>query len=135
LSILAVIGLVVSLAGLILGSFVNVIPLTLYALILIYLFTYNVRAFFGRAPPYAAIPAPPPFPPTVMPPPVPQPVPSAYYGPPPPQTPPPQPAYYPPPPQPTRRGFMSQRTTMCPNCLSPIPLGAASCPRCGAPIR
>ncbi len=130
--ILAVIGLVVSLVGLLLGSFVNIIPLALYAIILLYLNTYHVRAFFGRAPPLAIAPYPgypPPMPPPVVPAP---PAAPAYYAQPP--IPPPMPpqAAYPPP---VRQGFMSRRTTMCPSCLSPLPPGALSCPRCGAQFR
>ena len=151
--ILAVIGLVVSLVGLVLGSFVNVIPLILYALILIYLNTYHVRAFFGRAPPWGAAPYP-GYPPPVPSPPAyaqppfaqppfaqPPPVPPEYYSQPqyaqpsPPQPPPAQPAYYSQPQQPTRPGFMFPRTSMCPNCLSPLAFGALTCPRCGAQFR
>jgi hypothetical protein len=137
--IIAVIGLIFSLVGLILGSYANVISLVLYALILIYLNTYHVRAFFGRVGPWGAVPypgypPPPPPQPQYTQPPLAQPPPvqSPYY------TYPQQPVqspYTPPPQQPMSQGLFFSRTTMCPKCLSPLAFGAASCPRCGAQFR
>lgn len=141
---LAVIGMIVAVVGLFLGSFANVVPLILYALILIYLNTYHVRVFFGRASPWAAAPYPgyPPAPPSPQyaQPPLAQPpaAQAAYYSQPqfappsPPQLSSAQPAYYS---QPTGQGVLSPRTLMCPNCLSPLAPGAPSCPRCGVQLR
>lgn len=147
---LAVIGLIVGVLGLLLGSYASVVPIILYAFILVYLNTNHVRAFFGRAPPWAAAPYPPPAPPSpqfaepqfTQPPPVqPPPVQPPYYSQPPysqptpPQPPPAQTSYYSQPQQPARQWFFSPRTSMCPNCLSPILPGSASCPRCGTQFR
>jgi len=133
--IFAIIGLGVSLFGLLFGSYFNLIPAVFYAVILLYLTTRGVRAFFGRLSPFY----PPPPIPMQVPPPV------AY--PPPAYAPPmqpdyggyaqsPQPFYYPPEQPPTttyRQPF--RRTGMCPYCLSPVMLDANQCPRCGSRLR
>jgi hypothetical protein len=130
--ILAVIGIGISVVGLFFGDYANILPIVFYIIILVYLLTYNVRVFFGRAVPY-----PMPYP--------------AYpgYVQSTPQQPPPQyqqqPGYYPTPPPPQTRyrapgplqkgSGALQRTGMCPTCLSPVEIGAPYCPRCGSRLR
>jgi hypothetical protein len=127
--ILALIGLGISTIGLFLGDYANIIPILFYTLILIYLMTYNVRAFFGRGLGY-----PMPYPGYVQSPP-PQPAPQYQ-----------QPTYYPTPPPPAQTSYRRpslfqrtpgplQRTGMCPTCLSPVEIGAPYCVRCGSRLR
>jgi lysylphosphatidylglycerol synthetase-like protein (DUF2156 family) len=125
--ILAIIGLATSLIGLVFGSYLNIIPIIFYALILVYLGTYNVRAFFGRA---GAFYAPPPFmPPPPYPAPAYMPPVQSQYAPPPQETAVP---YYPQPPPNVYPRQPWRRTTVCPRCLSSVALGAPQCYRCGA---
>jgi hypothetical protein len=132
--IISIIGLIVGIVGLIFGSLANVLPVIFYGLILAYLSTANVRAFFGRpvgprlsaprgAPIYPPQP-PPPYPqagyqPMVYPP-------TALAGPVP-QT------YYPQPPQPSfqQPGALGS----CPSCGSPLAYYASFCDRCGTRVR
>jgi hypothetical protein len=51
-------GLLIGGLGLLLGIFANAIALVIYGVILIYLFTRNVRMFFGRMPVFSASYAP-----------------------------------------------------------------------------
>ncbi len=124
----AIIGLTlgaISLAvgGLTLESFTSLLPIVLYALILVYLNTGNVRAFFGRTGGIAAVR-------TVVPASGDQPYMPVT------QSPYPQPAiqqpYYPqgPFPQPTPWG-----ASVCPNCGTPNQPGANFCDRCGTRLR
>jgi hypothetical protein len=48
--IASILGIAFYAVGSMLGDYVNILPLTVYALMLIYLFTPGVRAFFGRIP-------------------------------------------------------------------------------------
>jgi hypothetical protein len=101
-----------------LASLSNIVPIILYLIIIVYLNSRNVRAFFGRTGGYA-----------VMRPPVGQP----YM--PPPQSPYPQPSvqqpYYPQAsPQPPSWG-----PTTCPNCGALNQPGANFCDHCGTAFR
>ena len=110
--VLSIIGLVSAGLGLIFGNLMDIVPIVLYISTLAYLNTRPVRFFFGR---------------TVY------------------STPYPQQAQY-------TEGFTAQqpqspyhattipsaryrRTMMCPNCLSPVDVGAAYCNRCGLRLR
>jgi hypothetical protein len=130
--VLALIGLGISTIGLVFGAYLNILPMIFYTLILIYLMTYNVRAFFGRL--RYPMPYPMPYPGYVQSPP-PQPAPQYQ-----------QPTYYPTPPQPLQPSIRRpslfqrtpgplQRTGMCPTCLSPVEIGAPYCVRCGSRLR
>jgi hypothetical protein len=130
---LGVVGRVVG--GLTLENLANLIPIVLYALILFYLNTGNVRAFFGRSagvaivrPVVPAAGGPPYVPLTQTQYPQPS-VPPPYY--PPQQATFPQPAvqqpYYPQP-TPLEIGF-------CRNCGTPAQPGANFCDCCGARLR
>ncbi len=145
--VLAIVGVVTSLAGLLFGSYLNIIPAVFYGVILLYLITRGVRAFFGRAsywppaPVWPAGPYPPPYASPVQ----------TGYVPYPPNAPPPyglaappgyppipqsvQPPYYPQQPPGIAPHQPLQRTAMCPVCLSPVEFGAAQCLRCGSRIR
>jgi hypothetical protein len=146
--VLAIIGVVTSLIGLILGSYLNVIPAVFYFVILGYLATRSVRSFFGRAPAYwpqAPVFPPGPYPQSYAPvmqtgtAPNPQSTPFSYG-----LTAPPgypsvpqftQPPYYP-----EQSSFVAsrqpfRRTGMCPVCLSPVELTAARCLRCGSRLQ
>ncbi len=127
--ILALVGLVISGVGLVMGSWSNIIPTIIYSLIIFYLYSYNVRAFFGRAPKYWPPYQAPPLmqPPLMQPPPM-----QSQYA---------QSPYYAPGPV-IQRGTLKSRlgglgltaiprSGMCYNCLSPIPSGAIQCPKCG----
>jgi len=146
--VLAIIGVVTSFIGLLFGSYLNIIPIVFYVMILVYLGTRNVRAFFGRGSPYwppppafPSGPYPPPYAPGVQPgyAPYPQSAPSPYGPVMPPAYPPfpqnVQPPYYPE--QPSGIAFQQpfRRTGMCPVCLSPVDLSAGQCPRCGSRLR
>jgi len=130
--VLALIGLGISTIGLFFGNYFNLVPMIFYTLILVYLMTYNVRAFFGR------LGYPMPYPP--------MPYPGYGQAPPPQPTPQLQPTYYPTSPPPAQRGYQRpsffhtspgplQRTGMCPTCLSPVEIGAPYCVRCGSRLR
>ncbi len=121
--VLGVLGLVVG--GLTLDSLADLIPIILSVLILVYLNTNTVRAFFGRPirmPLFRPVARPtvPPYPPMAQP---------AY-----PQPPIQQPYY--PQPQP---GSVAQPTPwnvgICPNCSTPFQPGANFCDRCGTRLR
>lgn len=108
----------------ILESLASFVPIVLYVLILVYLSTRNVRAFFGRLGGVA-----------LMRPPAPMPVGQPYV--PPTQSPYPQPSvqqpYYPQPeafPQPATWGQIA-----CANCGAPNQAGASFCDRCGTRLR
>ena len=130
LGVLTVAGSLVGGSG-ILASLSSLVPIALYALILAYLSTRNVRAFFGRLggvafvrPPVPASvgqPYMPPMPPAQSPyaqPSVQQP----YY---------PQPEAFPQPaPQPATWGQIA-----CANCGAPNQPGANFCDRCGTRLR
>lgn len=145
---LAIIGLVTGLIGLLFGSYLNIIPIVFYSVILVYLGTRGVRAFFGRASAYW--PPAPVFPTGPYPPPYAPPVQSGYapypqsalssYG----LASPPgypsfpqsvQPPYYPEQPSGMASHQPFRRTGMCPVCLSPVELSAAQCLRCGSRLR
>ena len=146
--VLAIIGVVTSLVGLILGSYLNVIPAVFYFVILGYLATRSVRSFFGRAPAYW--PQAPAFPPGPYPQsyapamqtgtaPYPQSTPFSYG-----LTAPPgypsfpqhtQPPYYPEQSSCVASRQPFRRTGMCPACLSPVELTAARCLRCGSRLQ
>ena len=146
--VLAIIGVVTGLIGLLFGSYLNIIPIIFYIVILVYLGTRGVRAFFGRAFPYwppAPVfppgPYPPPYAPAVQPgyAPYPQSAPPSY-GPVAPSGYPSfsqsvQPPYYPE--QQSGVAFHQpfRRTGMCPVCLSPVELSAGQCFRCGSRLR
>jgi hypothetical protein len=101
-------------------SFMSIIPIILYLLTIVYLFTANVRAFFGRISGYAVMP--PTAQPYVAPTSAPYPPPTAK----------PPPAYYPPPqPMPAP----APATVNCSNCGAPNQLGANFCDRCGTRLR
>lgn len=119
----AVIGLVLGILGLVftgltLLSLAYIAPIVLYAIILVYLNTRNVKAFFGRMggivfpPPLIPRPVPAPYPPMAQ-----QPYPQAAQQP-----------YYPQPPPWTP-------TTACPNCGAPLHMGVNFCDRCGTRLR
>ena len=147
--VLAIIGMVTGLIGLLFGSYLNIIPIAFYLMILVYLGTRSVRAFFGHASPYW--PPGPAFPSGPYPPPPYAPVVQPGYAPSP-QSAPPQygpgmaPAY-PPFPQNVQQPYFPEqpsgiafhqpfrRTGMCPVCLSPVELGARQCFRCGSRLR
>jgi len=121
--ILGIVGLV--LVGLTLYTVVNIVPIVLYAIILIYLMTPRVRAFFGRTGGFVVgqpfVPAPPmvqPYPPAPQP--MPQPV--------------AQQPYYPPMayPQPAPQAY---GPTACPRCGAPALPGGYFCDRCGTRLR
>jgi len=121
--ILGIIGLV--LVGLTLETVVNIVPIVLYAIILIYLMTPRVRAFFGRTGGFMIgqpfVPAPPmgqPYTPVAQP-----------YPPPAAQQP-----YYPPAPyaQPAQRAY---GPAVCPRCGAPSLPGGSFCDRCGTRLR
>jgi len=129
--ILAVIGIALSVVGAIVGNYLDIVLIVLYALMLVYLSTGGVRAFFGQIPyPGYYYPPPPPAPyaapyaPGYVPP---QPA----YAPPPPPVP---PQYYQPPAYPSQPRSMA-RTMMCPNCFSPVNVTEAVCGRCGTRLR
>ena len=146
--VLALIGLVTGLIGLLFGSYLYIIPMVFYGIILVYLGTRSVRSFFGRAfphwppsPAFTGGPYPAPYAPALQP---------GYASPPqngpPPYgciTPPPYPPFpqnaQPPsyPDQPSSIAFHQpfRRTGMCPTCLSPVEIGAAQCLRCGSRLR
>lgn len=126
----ATIGLVLGVLGIIVWgiralSVSYLIPIVLYGMILAYLNTNGVRAFFGQpvhiprfrpvAPPITAPPYPPmaqpPYPQTIQPPYYPQPQPGTF-------------------PQPTPWG-----AGICPNCGTPFQPGANFCDRCGTRLR
>lgn len=134
----ALIGLSLGVFGLALGnltveSLANLIPIILSALVLVYLNTGAVRAFFGRSvgiatvrPVVPAAGGPPYLPVTQSQPSVPQP----YY-------PPPQQATFP---QPTvQQPYYPQPTPLevwfCRNCGAPAQPGVNFCDRCGACLR
>jgi len=120
--ILSVIGVALSIVGAILGDYLEIVLIVLYVVMLGYLSTNGVRAFFGRAS-YPGYYYPPP-PPTA-------------YGPPPSAVTPPQPApppYYQPQAYPSRFPSMA-RTMMCPNCFCPVSVTEAYCARCGTRLR
>jgi hypothetical protein len=132
--ILSVIGIALSVVGAILGNYLDVVLIVLYVLMLAYLSTNGVRAFFGRvAYPGYYYPPPPPAAPGPY---------AAPYAPPyaPPQTaytpsygvPPPN--YQPPPTYPAAPTSMA-RTMMCPNCFCPVSVTEAVCGRCGMRLR
>lgn len=127
----AIIGLVLGVLGLFVGgltleSLADLVPIILSVLILAYLNTNTVRAFFGRPVrmplfrPVARPMVPAPYPPMAQPP----------YPQPPIQQP-----YYPQPPP----GSVAQPTPwnagICPNCATPFQLGANFCDRCGTRLR
>lgn len=130
--ILALISLGICLIGLFFADWAEIVPIVFYTLILVYLMSYHVRAFFGRAPAF-----PTPFP-TYAPPNLPyppQPAPQ-YQQPPYNQPPPMQPQWSSGPPRLLQRGSSPlRRTDMCPICLSPIEIGSPYCPRCGSRLR
>jgi hypothetical protein len=119
--ILSIVGIALSILGSILGSYLDIVLIVLYAVMLGYLSTSGVRTFFGRVSYPGYYPPPPPpvssAPPqaTGMPP---QP-PSPYY----------QASVY----QSPRMPFA--RTMMCPNCFSPVSVTETHCARCGTRIR
>jgi len=126
--IISIIGLIIAIVGLIFGSLANVIPIIFYGLILAYLSTANVRAFFGRpvGPPLIARPgvpmyppASPPYPPAAYPPTAfPQPAPQPYY------------------PQPQQVPFQQPGAFgSCPTCGAPLAYYASFCDRCGTRFR
>jgi hypothetical protein len=147
--VLAIIGMVTSLIGLLQGSYLNIIPIVFYVMILVYLGTRNVRAYFGHASPYwppapvfPSSPYPPqPYAPVMQPgyAPYPQSAPSPYGPVMPPEYPPfpqnVQPSYYPEQQSSTAFHQPFRRTGMCPVCLSPVDLGAVQCLRCGSRLR
>ena len=108
--ILSIIGLATSGLGLIFMNLVDIVHIALYVSTLAYLNTRGVRIFFGRA---------------------------AY------------PTSYPNPQQAQNTQNLTanqqssyspasahyRRTMMCPNCLSPLDIGGAYCPRCGLRLR
>ncbi len=122
---LGVLGLVVG--GLTLENLIDVVPIALYALILAYLYTRKVRAYFGKAggitvvPPLIPAPASQPYPPLARPPP-PQPAQQPYY---------PQPQL--------QQEALAQPTpwglSACPNCGNPLQPGVNFCDRCGTRLR
>ena len=59
--VLATNGLLISLLGLLLGSLANIIMLIIYGVIMVYLFTRGVRAFFGRPPVFTGVDPPSPI--------------------------------------------------------------------------
>jgi lysylphosphatidylglycerol synthetase-like protein (DUF2156 family) len=128
--ILAIFGIAVSLIGVLFGSYLNIISLVFYLVILLYLASFSVRAFFGRI---GGFFPPAPFPPLAYPPPTyaapMPPMPTQYSSPPP-----PQPVYHPPDSTRIPRQVF-QRTAMCPVCLSPVGPDALQCFRCGARLR
>lgn len=136
--IIAVIGLAVGIMGLAFGSFANLIPIVFYALILVYLSTNPVRAFFGRglrlpsprvAPTAPTTPVYQTYPPYAQPQ-VPQ---MGYQQAPIPQTQ-VQAPYYP---QPYQPAFQQPgwRPSNCPSCGTPVTPEANYCDRCGARLR
>ena len=145
---LAIIGIITGLIGLLFGSYLSIIPIIFYGVVLVYLSSRGVRAFFGRASPYWP-PAPvfppgpyvPPYAPSVQPgfAPYPQ-SPPPSYGPVPPMGYPSLPQSVPPPYYPEQQpGIVFRqpfrRTGMCPVCLSPVELNAPQCFRCGSRLR
>ena len=129
--IAAIIGLALGVLGLAVGgltleSLTNLIPIIISALILVYLNTSNVRAFFGRSPGLAVVrPVVPaaggqPYMPLTQPPYPPPPVQPPYY------TQPQQEQF----PQPTPWG-----ASVCLNCSTPIQPGVNFCDRCGTRLR
>jgi hypothetical protein len=148
----AILGIAFYAVGSMLGDYVNILPLTVYTLMLIYLFTPGVRAFFGRVP--AALVRPWPAPRSFEP--------AAYRGPiqGQPRYPPsqassfaqaqrpvyglPRPQYAPQPQylQPTyqqpsayQQPFAWSMAGICPNCRAPSPMEANFCDRCGTRMR
>jgi hypothetical protein len=128
----ATIGLILGVLGiLVIGiqplSLTYLIPIVLYALILAYLNTNGVRAFFGR--PVRIPRLRPVMPPAVAPPYPPMAQPEPQY----PQT--MQPPYYTQP----QQGPLAQPTPwgagICPNCGTPFQPGANFCDRCGTRLR
>jgi len=113
--IISIIGLIVGVVVLIFGNLASILPIIFYGLIILYLCTASVRAFFGRlvGPPLMGhpgvpmypLPAPPPYPPAVYP-----------QGP---QAPFPQPGAF----------------GACPRCGAPIQYNASFCDRCGTRFR
>ena len=129
--ITAIVGLTIGIIGLLFGSLANLIVIVFYALILAYLSTGTVRAFFGRGPMF-----PVPVPPTPVQagppryaayPPYPQYPPVAYRPPP---VPPAQPAA-----QPFSIPPAGWSPGSCPTCRSPIQPYANYCDRCGTRVR
>jgi hypothetical protein len=120
--ILSVIGVALSIVGAILGSYLDIVLIVLYVVMLGYLSTNGVKVFFGRVPyPSYYYPPPPPAP----------------YGAPQTAGTPPQPSpppYYQPPAYPSRLTSMA-RTMMCPNCFCPVSVTEAYCARCGTRLR
>ena len=126
--IISIVGLMIGIVGLIFGNYAEVMPVIFYGLILAYLSTANVRAYFGRpVGPRQIAPGAPFFPP--MPPPQ---YPPAAYPPAafPQQT--PQPYY----PQPQPVPFQQASPLgSCPRCGSPLAYYASFCDRCGTRVR
>ena len=120
--ILSVIGVALSIVGAILGNYLDIVLIVLYVLMLGYLSTNGVRAFFGRVP-YPGYYYPPPPPAPYAPP--------QTFGTPPQPSPPP---YYQPPTYPSPPRSMA-RTMMCPNCFCPVNVTEAYCARCGMRLR
>jgi len=125
--IFSIIGLIVGVVGLIFGNLANVVPIILYGLILVYLGTASVRAFFGRpvGPPLLGHPGVPMYPPAG-----PSPYQQAAY--PPVGFPQQVPQSYPQAPQPP---FSQPSAFACPRCGSPVAYNALFCDRCGTRFR
>lgn len=126
----AVLGLILGILGLILVGLtwvtvVNIVPIVLYAIILAYLMTRNVRIFFGRTGGFTmGQPFVPPIPMVQSYPPMAQPSPPPVA----------QQPYYPPAgyPQPAQQAW---GPVFCPNCRAPTQPGAYFCDRCGTRLR
>ena len=129
--ILAIVSLIGSVLVVLLGSWFDIISIVFYLVILVYMFTAGVRAFFGR--PVRAAFSGFPAPAQPYPPPAqyqrpqyrqpfsqqPQPAPQPYY-------PPPQTGFQ----QPSPYGMGA-----CPNCGSPLQPYVSYCDRCGTRLR
>jgi hypothetical protein len=122
---ISIIGLIIGIVGLLL-NIAYVLSVIFYGLILAYLGTANVRAFFGRlVGPPRMMPGAPGYPPMVPPSYAPAPYPPGAF---------PQPAqqpYYPPQQQVPQQGAFGS----CPACGAPLAYYASFCDRCGTRIR
>ncbi len=124
---LGVLGLVVG--GLALENLIDLTPIILSLLVLVYLNTHKVRTFFGKIPGVLLVP---PLIPPAMSPPIPAVAPPTFS----------QPVPQPPFPQPQLRQEVSSQPgpapwglSVCPNCGNSLQPGVNFCDRCGTRLR